>query len=65
MESTCLVGETTTTVSDKESDFSLLEQLKETAPDSSEIVDSDIEEVVYTALGNALEDIFDSKVVSR
>ena len=65
MESTCLVGETTANASDKESDFSLLEPLKQTAPDSSEIVDSDIEEVVHTALGNNLEDIFESKVVSR
>ena len=65
MESTCLVGETTTTESDKESDFTLLEQTKQMAPDSSEIVDSDIDDVVHAALGNALEDIFESKVVSR
>ena len=65
MESTCLVEETTTAGSDKESDFSLLEQLTQTAPNSSEIDDSDVEDAVHTALGNALEVIFESNVVSR
>ena len=49
----------------KESDTSLLKQMKQTALDSSEMDDSDIEDVVQTILRKALQDVFESKGVSR
>ena len=64
MESTGPVGGATAATSGKESDLSLLEQFKQAASESSELDDSEFEDAVQTALGNALEDIFESGRVS-
>ena len=54
----------TTDVKGKESGVSLLKQFEQT-PDSSKMDDLDIEDTVHFAMGKALENIFDSKGVSR